>query len=102
MVTKERSAYTVLADFEAFERFKAMNSGARSTPWSRDREDDLRTMLRYELGADALAQLEAYALLNFPAHVPEDVGIDLITRALMKMGDRDVPRTPPPDGFDFR
>jgi hypothetical protein len=101
MGSKMRCAHTVLADFEAFERFKAMNNGTRSTPWSCDREGDLRTALTYELGADALAQLQAYALLTFPAPVPEDVCIKLITRALVAMGDRDVPRTSPPDGLDF-
>jgi hypothetical protein len=97
----KRSAYTVLADFQAFERFKVMNSGARPTQWSRDREDELGTLLRYELGADAVAQLQAYALLPFPAQVPEDVCLDIINRALAMMGDRDVPRTFPADGLVF-
>jgi hypothetical protein len=95
---KTRSAHTVLADFEAFERFKTMNSGTSSTPCSRDREDDLRNLLTYELGADALAQLQTYALLTSPAQVPEDECVKLITQALIEMGDRDVPQTLPPDG----
>lgn len=96
-----RSAYTVLAHFAAFERFKTMNSGARRTPWSCDQENDLRAALTYEIGADALAQLQAYALLTFPALVPEDVCIKLIAQALVATGDRDVPRTSPEDELDF-
>jgi len=42
----KRSAYTVLADFQAFERFEVMHSGARPTQWSRDRQDELGTALR--------------------------------------------------------
>lgn len=95
-----RNAYAVLADFKAFERFKEMNTSARSTTWSRDRESELGTALRYELGADAVAQLEAWTLVS-PEHLLEDVCIDVIKRALLRMGDRDVPRTLPADGLLF-
>lgn len=95
-----RSAHTVFADFEAFERFKKMNSSARSTTWSCDREDEIGTMLRYELGPDAVAQLQAWALIS-PERLPEDVCLELINRALMRMGDRDVPQTLPADGMLF-
>lgn len=95
-----RSAHTVLADFEAFERFKKMNSSARSTTWSRDREDELGAMLRHELGLDAVAQLRAWALIS-PDRLPEDRCIELINHALKRMGDRDLPRTLPANGLLF-
>jgi hypothetical protein len=101
MGSRIRCAHTVLAGFEAFERFRAMNSSICSTSWSRDRENDLHSTLTHELGADAFGQLQAYALLTSPAPLPEDMCIKLITRALVAMGNRDAPRTPPPDGMDF-
>lgn len=92
-----RNPYAVFADFEALQRFKQMNNGGRSTSWSRGREDELGALLRYELGSDAVGQLEAWALIS-PGPLPEDVCIAIIKRALIKMGDRDVPQNLPADG----
>lgn len=94
----KRSAYTVLADFQAFERFEVMNSGARPTQRSHDRQDKLGTALRFELGDDAVAQLQTCALLSPPGQLPEDECLEIINRALAMMGERDVPRTLPADG----
>ncbi|MCS0585556.1 hypothetical protein NX784_28655 [Massilia pinisoli] len=92
-----RDPYAVFADFGAFQRFKQMNNGARSTSWSRGREIELGAALRYELGSDAVAQLEAWKLIS-PKQSPEDECIAIIKRALIEMGDRDVPQTLPADG----
>lgn len=96
---KMRSAYAVLADFQAFERFKVMNSRPRATAWSRGREDELRSILTSELSAAVVAKLEMLAFLTRPAQFPEGESVKTITQALIEMGDRDVPQTQPPDGW---
>jgi hypothetical protein len=98
MTVLKRSAHAVLAEFEAFERFKTMNGGANSTSWSRDRQGDLCSKLTYELGSKTLGQLQAYALLTSSPREREDVCLKLITQALIEIGDRDRPQTQPPEG----
>lgn len=80
---------------------KVMNSGSSPTQWFRDREDELGTLLRYELGADAVAQLEAHGLLNSPGQVPENACLNLIDRALTMIGHRDMPCTLHVNGLGF-
>lgn len=96
-MSKIRNAYAVLADFQAFKRFKVMNSGSRSTPWSHGREDELRSILTNELGAVAMRKLEMLTLLFSRAPFLEEESLTTITEARREMGDRDVPQTRPPD-----
>jgi hypothetical protein len=61
----------LVADYQAFERFRDMNASAKATDWSREREAFLRKKLTNELG-DLFEQLECWGELNNDRKIPED------------------------------
>lgn len=91
-------AQAVLAKFQALQRFKTLNSGSSSSPWSRHREMDLHEVLSYEIGAMKVNELRACALLAASREQLENECLKLIIEALEEVGNRDQPRTLPPNG----
>ena len=82
MVSK-RTPLAVLADFQAFERFRVMNQDRNATVWSRSREDKLRSKLRDELG-DVFMNLQMIYLIVTRHEDRESPSLAAITAALEK------------------
>lgn len=62
-----------MADFQAFERFRKMNSNGGGNTWSQDRQEILAGTLMENLGEETFLRLKTCTLLCDPNSVPEEV-----------------------------
>ena len=83
IVVSKRTPLAVLADFQAFERFRVMNQNRNATVWSRSRENKLRSKLTDELG-DVFKILQMIYLLVTRHEDRESPSLTAITAALEK------------------